>query len=48
MRSRKYLKDYQLTPEVTAKGRLSPAASYVGAYHSFTAEREELARARRT
>lgn len=47
MRSRKYLKDYQLTPEVTAKGRLSPAASYVGAYHRFTAEPEELTRAKR-
>ena len=47
MRSRKYLKDYQLTPEVTAKGRLSPAASYIGAYHRFTADPEELARAKK-
>ena len=46
MRSKRYLKDYQLTPEVTAKGRLSPVASYVGAYHRFTAEPAELARAR--
>ena len=46
MRSKRYLKDYELTPEVTAKGRLSPVASYVGAYHRFTAERAELARAK--
>ena len=47
MRSRKYLKDYQLTPEVTAKGRLSPAASYIGAYHRFTAAPEDLDRAKK-
>lgn len=47
MRSKRYLKDYQLTPEVTAKGRLSPVASYVGAYHRFTAEPESLARAKK-
>lgn len=46
MRSKRYLKDYQLTPEVTAKGRLSPAASYVGAYHRFTAAPEALDRAK--
>ena len=48
MRSKRYLKDYQLTPTVTAKGRLSPVASYIGSYHRFTAEPEALARARRT
>ena len=47
MRSRKYLKDYQLTPEVTAKGRLSPVASYVGAWHRFKAEPLELDRAKK-
>lgn len=47
MRSKRYLKDYQLTPEVTAKGRLSPVASYIGAYHRFTAEPAELERAKR-
>ena len=47
MRSKRYLKDYKLTPELTAKGRLSPVASYVGAYHRFTAEPAELERAKR-
>ena len=47
MRSRRYLKDYKLTPEVTAKGRLSPVASYVGAWHRFTAEPLELDRAKK-
>ena len=48
MRSKRYLKDYQLTPTVTAKGRLSPVASYVGAYHRFTAEPEKMRRAKRS
>lgn len=48
MRSKRYLKDYQLTPTVTAKGRLSPVASYVGAYHRFTAEPETMRRAKRS
>ena len=48
MRGKRYLKDYQVTPTVTAKGRLSPTASYVGAYHRFTAEPDAQARARRT
>ena len=47
MRSKRYLKDYQLTPEVDAKGHLSPVASYIGSYHRFTAEPETLERAKR-
>ena len=47
MRGKRYLKDYQVTPAVTAKGRLSPVASYIGAYHRFTAEPEAQARAKR-
>ena len=46
MRSKRYLKDYQLTPELSAKGRLSPVASYVGSYYRFVAEPEALRRAR--
>ena len=37
MASKKYLKDYTLTPEVNAKGRLRPVASYTGDYFRFTA-----------
>lgn len=37
MASKKYLKDYTLTPEVNAKGRLRPVASYAGDYFRFTA-----------
>lgn len=48
MRSKRYLKDYQLTPEVNAKGRLLTVASYTGSYHRFTAEKDALSRARWT
>ena len=37
MSSRKYRKDYTLTPEVDLKGRLRPVASYIGDYFRFTA-----------
>ena len=48
MRSKRYLKDYQLTPQLTAKGRLSPAASYIGSYYRCTAAPEALAGVKRT
>ena len=46
MASKKYLKDYTLTPEVTAKGRLRPVASYTGDYFRFTAYSGDVKAAR--
>ncbi len=46
MASKRYLKDYTLTPKLTAQGRLSQEASYIGSYYRFTASPEALTRAR--
>lgn len=46
MRAKRYLKDYQLTPEVDARGRLVSMPSYTGEYYRFLAEPDRLRRAK--
>lgn len=47
MASKKYLKDYELRPEVTAKGRLIPVAAYTGASYGFVSSPDDIRRYKR-